>query len=533
MFTPLLCLSFFVLLTMKKFILFFIGIHTVAFAQEIDVQSYQLNITVSDTSNVIEVREDVHVLFTQNCEQFALDLVTQDNDGTGMLVTSVTESGMEVAFQQKDNQLLISTKRGSMSNIMMYTIHFSGIPKDGLVIGENKFGNRTFFGDNWPNRAHNWFACVDHPSDKASISYTVIAPKHFDCVANGKMVKVDQLNASQNKYTFRSDILLPTKVMVIGLADFESQSIENSSNVELKAWVYPEDASNGFYDMSVAKDPLAFYIESIGPYPFEKLDNVQSTTRFGGMENAGCIFYDEGAVTGSGKMENLIAHEIAHQWFGNSVTESDWPHLWLSEGFATYFTNLHLENKYGRVKMNEQLKKDRNRIVSFSKQAQLPVIDTISTDLMQLLNPNAYEKGSWFLHMLRIKVGEEAFWEGIQLYYQYYQFKNASSDDFQKVMSKVSEQDLAPFFDQWLRNSGHPQLKVTRGKKMRFTVEQVQEGIVYQFPLELKVNYSDGQSTVMHFDINSPEFTFKSNEKKTIQSIELDPNTNLLFEEVQ
>lgn len=504
-----------------------------SFAQQIDVQRYELTITVYDTTDVIEVRENIHVLFNETCQEFSLDLVEKDETGKGMLVSSVSENGIDVTFEQKQDELIIRTERGNMSNVLQYTIHFSGTPKDGLVISKNKFNDRTFFGDNWPNRAHNWFACVDHPSDKASINYTIIAPSHYDCVANGKLENVMKLNATQKKYTFRSDIVLPTKVMVFGLADFESKDIENESGVELKAWVYPDDAENGFYDMEVAKEPLAFFIERIGPYPYEKLHNVQSTTRFGGMENAGCIFYDEDAVTGKGKMENLIAHEIAHQWFGNSVTESDWQHLWLSEGFATYFTSLHLENKYGRAKMNEQLKKDRERIINFTKSTQLPVIDTISTDLMDLLNPNAYEKGSWFLHMLRIKVGEEAFWKGIQLYYDRYMFKNATSDDFEEIMAKTSGQNLDDFFDQWLRNSGHPQLKVIRGKNNRFTIEQVQEGIIFHFPLEVKIHYTDGQSTTMNFDINEYGFSYKSNDKRTIQSIELDPNTNLLFEEVK
>lgn len=518
---------------MKKIICLFIGLSTYSFAQQIDVQRYELNITVHDTTDVIEVRENIHILFSESCKEFSLDLAGKDESGKGMLVSSVKENGSELNFEQKNDQLIIHTDRGNMANVMQYTIHFSGIPKDGLVISKNKFDDRTFFGDNWPNRAHNWFACADHPSDKASVNYFITAPVHYECVANGKLENVTKLNAQQRKYTFRSDIALPTKVMVFGLADFESKTIENDSEIELKAWVYPQDAADGFHDMEVAKDPLAFYIERIGPYPFEKLHNVQSTTRFGGMENAGCIFYDEGAITGNGTMENLIAHEIAHQWFGNSVTESDWPHLWLSEGFATYFTNLHLEKKYGRSKMNEQLIKDRTRIINFSKNAQLPVIDTVSSDLMQLLNPNAYEKGSWFLHMLRIKVGEEAFWKGIQLYYDRFKFKNATSDDFRDIMSKTSGQDLTEFFDQWLRNSGHPQLKVTRGKNNRFAIEQVQEGILFKFPLELKVNYSNGQSTTLNVEITSNEFSYKSNDKRTIQSIELDPNTNLLFEVVK
>lgn len=515
-----------------KQLFFFLVLAFGSFSQSIDVQKYHLDITVSDDSDIIRVQEKIQILFTQSSSQVILDLVNQDDEGKGMLVTSVKENDDEMNFQHKNDKLIIVTNRGFESNVMMYTIEYSGVPKDGLVIGENKYGARTFFGDNWPNRAHNWFACVDHPSDKAAIHYTVTAPKNYQCVANGKMIQSQEVNKLQTKFIFDSDILLPTKVMVIGIAELKFEQMDFPELTVINA-VYPEDKDAGFNDMKAAYYPLEFFIEKIGPYPYEELYNVQSTTRFGGMENAGCIFYDENAITGKGTMDDLLAHEIAHQWFGNSVTETDWQHLWLSEGFATYFTNLNIENRYGREKMNIQLIKDRKKVVVFSKNGMLPIVDTLTTDLMQLLNPNAYQKGSWFLHMLRNKIGNEAFWNGIRAYYDDYKYRNASTNDFMKVMQTASGQPLQSFFDQWLRTAGHPILKTNITKKNRFSIEQIQEGDAFKFPIEVKLIYDNGETQLLKYELTTKLFTYKSNDKRTIKSIELDPNVNLLFEEAK
>ena len=140
---------------MKKLFYFFILFGQVAFSQSIDVQKYHLDITVSDNSDIIKVQEKIQILFTKSSSQIILDLVNQDAEGRGMLVSSVKENDSEMNYQHKNNELIIETNRGFESNVMMYTIEYSGIPKDGLVIGENKYGARTMFGDNWPNRAHN------------------------------------------------------------------------------------------------------------------------------------------------------------------------------------------------------------------------------------------------------------------------------------------------------------------------------------------------------------------------------------------
>jgi aminopeptidase N len=131
-------------------------------------------------------------------------------------------------------------------------------------------------------------------------------------------------------------------------------------------YVFPEDKETGFKSYAVAKEILPFFIKNVGPFAYEKLANVQSKTIFGGMENASCIFYFEESVK-SNTIEELMAHEIAHQWFGDAASEKSWPNLWLSEGFATYFTNLYLESKYSVEKLKQRVLADTTAIFALEK----------------------------------------------------------------------------------------------------------------------------------------------------------------------
>ena len=154
---------------------------------------------------------------------------------------------------------------------------------------------------------------------------------------------------------------------------------------------------------------------------------------------------------------NLVAHEIAHQWFGDSVTEKDWDDVWLSEGFATYFTLLCTEHYEGRDAFVAGLKKSRETV--FTTEEKMPgvaVRHNNLSDMKKVLNQLVYQKGGWMLHMLRGQIGTDKFWAGIRDYYRRYRDTNASTDDFRKVMEENSGADLGWFFDQWLNRAGSP-----------------------------------------------------------------------------
>jgi len=274
---------------------------------------------------------------------------------------------------------------------------------------------------------------------------------------------------------------------------------------------------------------MPFYIQKFGPYAFEKLANVQSKTRFGGLENAGCIFYYENSV-GDKELEELMAHEIAHQWFGDAASEKSFAHLWLSEGFATYMTNVYLESKYGEDMLKQRMTTDRRETIEFEKTRFTPVVDTaVKDNYMQLLNPNSYKKGGWVLHMLRRKLGEEKFWKGIRAYYEKYNGGNANTDDFQAVMQKAGEQPLEQFFKQWLYNPGHLQLSAKWKYDPAEKVVTVEVGQVQSSPFEFTLECKIGDE-VHRIEVKNKLTTVQIPVTGTPTDVVFDPNVNLLAE---
>lgn len=502
----------------------------------IDVQHYNCDITVNDANDIIVGTTKVAIVFNKPLSSFSLDLINKNPEGKGMSVTKVLEDDKEVPYAHNNDKLVIDTDVLEVGERRTFSIEYAGVPADGLIISKNKYGDRTFFGDNWPNRARNWIPCVDHPSDKALMTFLVRAPSAYQVIGNGMLTEETDLSDGNTLYKWETNVAIPTKVAVIGIAKFAVQYLGETRNIPISSWVYPQNKTEGFYDYALAKRVLEYFIDHVGPYPYQKLSNVQSKTRFGGMENAGNIFYFEGSVTGKRQHEALIAHEIAHQWFGNSATESDWPHIWLSEGFATYFTNLYMQHMHGTDGFRQRLATQRDKIIAFSKKRSAPVVDTQTKDYMQLLNPNSYEKGGWVLHMLRKKLGDELFWKGIKHYYQKYELSNASTADLRTVFEEVSGQDLKPFFKQWLYTAGHPELSISRkvkGNTASISVLQKQASkTMFSFSLEVKIVYNDGTSEIKSMEITKKKQMFTLSGASQIKEVHIDPDVWLLFEQV-
>nr|WP_320021955.1 M1 family metallopeptidase [uncultured Draconibacterium sp.] len=507
--------------------------------EKIDIQHYKFEIHLNDTTNQIEGIATISIKFLKAGSDITLDLVDKSGD-SGMLVHSVKNGTIGLGFIQGNNKLGISlNEEAQEGDVLDFTIAYSGVPADGLIIAENRYGDRTFFGDNWPNRAQNWLPCVDHPSDKATLEFLVYAPDHYEVVANGALMEKKQLENAMEFTHWKEDVPLATKLMVIGAADFAIGNEQNYQGIPVSSWVFEENKTKGFENYQYGTKALEYFSELIGPYSYEKLAHVQSKTRYGGMENASCIFYFENSAISDRVPEQLFAHEVAHQWFGNSVTEQNWHHVWLSEGFATYLTHLYVQHFYGDKQFKEGLKYDRERVIAFSKQKYTPVIDTTEQEYTRLLNANSYEKASWFLHMLRNKLGDDIFFKGLQKYYHDYRNKTALTKDFQLVMESVSGKDLDRFFHQWLWNAGHPVIKVSWGTETTGKQIDNQQIMIRQrgrqlfcFPLEMNILYEDGSSELRKFEITGKQqeqhFSVKTSSK--IKTIKLDPNTILLFE---
>ncbi len=502
----------------------------------LDVLSYRFELDLNDSSDMIRAAATLIVHFKQPLDSFRLDLASHRENGKGMTVTGVTEKDRPILYRHDNDQLIIRTFKAPFSPeaVGIFKIYYRGIPSDGLIISTNQFGDRTFFGDNWPNRAHHWLPVVDHPSDKAYVEFLVEAPLHYQIVSNG--LRIGGYHMDQRVFShWRSFRPLPAKLMVIGVSPFAVDRFESSSGVPLSSWVFPQNRENGFYDYRIAERPVRFFEGYIAPFPYSKLANVQSRTIYGGMENASCIFYREGSVTGRRENESLFAHEIAHQWFGDAVTEGNWNHIWLSEGFATYFTDLYLEYTYGTERFLESLQDERSQVIRYSYKRLAPVVDSTPEVSRELLSPNSYEKGAWVLHMLRRELGDSLFRKSIRSYYRNYRHGNALTEDFTRTVREVSGRDLDPFFYQWLFEPGHPLISAqwsSRGKAVELVIRQQQQLPIplFKFPLEIEWNHKKGGVHRETIQVSEREQRYAFTLPFRPHSLKLDPDCWLLFE---
>ncbi len=524
----------------------------------VDVQRYRFQLELSDASNVIFGLADLSLTWLGTSAEQAelqLDLVSASEQG-GMEATSVTvasegsaPSTSGFSWSHLNDRLSLNfdadrlPESGSRITVQ---VAYHGVPANGLVISEDRHGQRTFFGDNWPDRARHWLPVIDHPSDKALVTFEVTAPTTYQVIGVGELVSERDVDQERRVTTWASRHPVPTKVMVIGAARFAIERTQAVRGVPIESWIFAGDypEANGAFDET--KSVVEFFVDRIGEFPYAKLANVQSKTMFGGMENASAIFYSEAAVS-RGASEGLVAHEIAHQWFGDSVTEADWSHVWLSEGFATYMTQLYLEWRYGSERIEEGMRTARRRVVQLSKTAPASVIPEQIDDLMKLLSANSYQKGAWVLHMLRRRVGNDVFWQSIRSYYARHRDSNATTDQFREVVEETLQAsqpdpevalDLGWFFEQWLERPGQPAVtvQVEPAGKNRVRLQGVQAPFApaakpFKFSLEVELIAADGatQTTTLEFDRWRAE-TVLDTELVPIALV-LDPDAWLLFED--
>ena len=426
----------------------------------IDVLHYAYDLQLSDRDDRITATATIDVLFVADGETtLRFDLVNTRPDGTGMTVSAVSTGARALDYAHRNDTLMVTLPRPSQrGERLRVQIAYAGVPASGLKIANNKHGDRTFFSDNWPNKARHWLPTVDHPYDKATSEMIVTAPAHYQVVSNGLLVEETDLTDGRRRTHWRQSVPIAPWLYALGVARFAVQRVDTFDGKAIQTWVYTQDRDRGFYDFAVpTRAALEFFSDKVGPFSYEKLANVQSNSVSGGMEAASAIFYSEGSVTGdrSVRWRNVVIHEIAHQWFGNAVTERDWDDVWLSEGFATYFTLLFIEHEYGRDEFLSGLEASRQRVLEFDKEhPDYRVVHDNLDDMAQVTTGQIYQKGAWILHMLRGLVGDEAFWTGIRSYYRAYRDGNATTADFRGEMERASGRDLKEFFGQWLTRGG-------------------------------------------------------------------------------
>jgi aminopeptidase N len=509
--------------------------------QPVQVQHYRFALTLADSTDRIRGEATVRVQFTATpVTQLVLDLAdsTAARQGRGMRVATVSRAGRPLTFTHRNDKLTITLDTPARAgDTMELVVRYGGIPADGLQIKPNPRGDRGFFSDNWPTKAHQWLPTIDHISGKATMEMDVVAPASYQVISNGARVEETDLANGTRRTVWRESVPIAPWLFVLGVGHFAVQHVGDYRGVPIETWVFAADRDAGFHDFAVpTKDVLAFYSEWIGPFSYEKLANVQSNSVSGGMEAASAIFYSAGSVSGtrSVRWRNVVIHEIAHQWFGDAVTESDWNDVWLSEGFATYFTLLFIEHAYGREEFATGLRASRQTVVDFdAKQPDYRVVHEHLADMAQVTSAMTYQKGSWVLHMLRQQLGDDRFWAGIREYYARYRNGSASTSDFRQAMERAGGVDLSAFFQQWLYRGGVPRLGGTWSWDRTAKLEQTQAGVPFRIPVDIGVADSGAapgaapRVTTVMLDASRGRFTIAAAQEPT--AVELDPHVRLLF----
>lgn len=509
----------------------------------VDIIHYAFELSLSDNTDEIFGKATVTALIKKNdIAQIRLDLTnkTAVRLEKGMVVKSVTLDNQSLNYTHGNDELIIKLPfLPQPGKEIELVISYHGIPAGGLKIGTTKYGKRSFFCENWPNNARHWLPTVDHPYDKATSEFIVKAPAHYKVISNGLLLEESSVDSTTKLTHWKQSVPVSCWLFVLGVAEFAVQYVDEFDGKSIQSWVYPKDRAAGFFDFAEpTKEVLQFYTDYVGPFVYEKLANIQSPSVSGGMETSSAIFYGENLVNGKRdtRLRNVVIHELAHQWFGNAVTETTWDDAWLSEGFATYFTLLFIEHAYGHDEFISGLQHAARSVYKYAeKDPGFSIIADRTAENEMVTSAITYQKGAWVLHMLRELMGDSKFKKGIQAYYKKFINSNASTGDFIHEMEKASGKKLKPFFDQWLYRPDNLMLngnwKYDEAKRrLVISLEQNQPGTyLFDVPVEIGI-YKTGSNTpeIVQLNMNSKTKKFTKRLRSQPAKVVFDPGTRLL-----
>ena len=518
----------------------------------IDAQHYVFHVSIPDSGHTIGVVATIYVRRTRPVDSLRLDL---DN---AMKVRRVQSNGAEVRFTRDKDGVRVALPRWdpSCANpqpstidrpdpcLAWVSVDVEGVPSDGLIVTKDARGRWNYFADHWPNRARHWLPTIDHPSDKATVEWRVSAPSALRVVANGTLTEESPLPNERGRTltAWRTNKPIPVYVMVIAVAPMAKVALgesacgfsESGGCVQQDVYEAPELAPTTPPGFAAAGRIVEWLSRYVAPFPYEKLSHLQSSTKFGGMENASAIFYSDGGFTRMTHGEGIVAHETAHQWFGDAATPARWADLWLSEGFATYFAALWEREARGDSAFRSAMATIRQTILGAEVVRTRPVVDTVETVLLDLLNQNSYQKGGFVLHMLRGVVGDSAWARGVRAYYNAHKHGNATTDDLRRAMEPAAGTDLKWFFDQWLSRPGYAELRTAwthAADAITLEIGQTGRFGAYRLRLPVWIEYATGAFGRYIVDVPaqaSSRIVLPGRFPDRPRRVTLDPNGDLL-----
>ncbi|MDI6767501.1 MAG: M1 family aminopeptidase [Bacteroidota bacterium] len=514
------------------------GLKSVA-SEWFDVSYYRLNLIITANPQLLNGIVTIKgICRGQLSAKLVFDLMNS------MHVDSVKVDGMLNSFVQEAASLNINLDfvfpAGQWLTIDIY---YRGLPVS-TGFGSFMFGAHGDVPWIWslsePYGARDWFPCKDHPSDKAdSADIIVTCDSSFKVGSNGKLVSVKVNGDGTKTHHWQERYPIASYLISVAITNYEQFSnwykYSPNDSMEILNYVLPENLYSALENLPRTVGMLEIFSDMFGLYPFinEKYGHADFG-RGGAMEH-------QTMTSTTTYNENTIAHELAHQWFGDMITCRTWPDLWLNEGFAQYATALYLERKYGRSSywnyMQNQLSNARQASGS------LYVEDTTTVKILFDVK-RVYAKGASVLHMLRHVLGDTIFFRAMFNYANHPQLKysTASTEDFKNVCEQSSGKDLTYFFDQWIYGEGYPRYSKnwdlkdeSSGYIVALNIKQTalnNNPYFFIMPIDVKLIASGWDTTITVYN-NSLDQLFNIPVNRIIENIQIDPDGWILKDVIE
>ena len=504
-----------------------------------DLKYHRLELTVDPTVASISGDITSHFVAKENMDEITFDLKNN------MIVSQVLQRGSSLSFTQNVNDELVITLPETLNHGVLdsLTVSYSGTP---IVSGFDSFEQSTHNGDPiiWtlsePYGAKDWWPCKQDLNDKIDeIDVYITAPQfnpsaeEYFAVSNG--LELNQVVNGSNKTThFKHQFPIPAYLIAFAVTNYDiyTHAVPNNGNpFDIVNYVYPESLASAQASTGVTVDIMNLFTNLFEEYPFatEKYGHAQFGWG-GGMEHTTVSFM--GSFS-----RNLIAHELAHQWFGNKITCGSWKDIWLNEGFATYLSGLVIEDFDG-ITAFTSWKQQRTTSITSQTSGAVYLTDADTTNVGRIFDGRlSYNKGSMVLHMLRKKLGDANFYQGIQDYLNDINlaYGYAKTDDFVPIMEAASGENLTEFFNDWLYNQGYPSYEIEWNQpninQVRFVLNQSQSDASVSFfeaSVPLRVHGTGGEVLDVVLDHTSSGQEFFEFVTFTVSSVEFDPEADLI-----
>lgn len=509
--------------------------------REVDVLHLAIDVTPDFTNRTVTGTS------TLRFKPIAKPLRELKLDGVDLTVSSVTSSARVEAYQVTKEQVIITFAEPlPVDKEANVTVAYYAEPIDGLYFRTPEMGYKPgeghIFTQGEPMSARHWYPCYDFPNEKFTSEVTCRVPSGMVVLSNGRKTaeKVDA-SAGMTAVTWLQD--KPHVNYLITLIAGPFQKIEDTyKDIPMAFWTLPSEiaqATNSFQD---TKDMMVFFEREIGvPYPWAKYDQVcVNDFVAGGMENTSqttltdmTLFH--ASTENLRSSQGLVAHELAHQWFGDLVTCKDWSHLWLNEGFATYYDALYDGHKNGVETLRYRMFQNASQFLDRPNDV-LPIVYREYDDAMEQFGFRAYPKGAWILHMLRNQLGEELFRQCVKTYLERHQYGTVVTEDLNSVIEELSGRSWDQFFDQWVYHAHHPELEVSyawdqQTKLAKVSIKQVQKlsdaVLLFRFPLTVRFK-SKGQTVDHQIEVKQTAEDFYFALEAAPEIVRVDPDYALL-----